>query len=225
MDQWIEDVLRFISANRLLAGPVIFALAFAESMAFISLLVPFTAMIVGAGALVGSGALDPWIVIPWGIAGASIGDAVSYWIGRYFKDRVPGMWPFRGNPEQLERGYRFFERWGVLSVFIGRFFGALRAVIPIVAGMLKMRQWKFQIANVVSAIVWLPMLLLPGAIAGVYFKDVHNIGQKVFGYVFIFFVGTTLFGVVFVYVRQRMKKRAAARAAGHTTQSDRDKVL
>jgi membrane protein DedA with SNARE-associated domain len=213
MDQWIDDVLRFISANRLVAGPVVFGLAFAESMAFLSLLVPFTAMIVGAGALVGSGALDPWVVIPWGIAGASFGDAVSYWIGRYFKDRVPHMWPFRDKPEQLERGYRFFERWGVLSVFIGRFFGPLRAVVPIVAGMLKMRQWKFQVANVVSAIVWLPLLLAPGAIAGVYFKDVHNIGEKVFGYVFIFFVGTTIAGALVVWVRGRLKKRAAARQA------------
>lgn len=212
MDQWIEDVLRFISANRLVAGPVIFGLAFAESMAFLSLLVPFTAMIVGAGALVGSGALDPWIVIPWGVAGAAFGDSVSYWIGLYFKERVPRMWPFRDKPEQLERGYEFFRRWGVLSVFIGRFFGPLRAVVPIVAGMMKMTQWKFQVANVISAIVWLPMLLVPGAVAGLYFKDVHNIGEKVFGYVFIFFVGTTVIGALVVWVRGRMKKRAAARA-------------
>jgi membrane protein DedA with SNARE-associated domain len=214
MDQWIEDVLRFISANRHVAGPVIFGLAFAESMAFLSLLVPFTAMIVGAGALVGSGALDPWIVIPWGVAGAVFGDAVSYWIGLYFKDRVPRMWPFRDKPEQLARGYEFFRRWGVLSVFIGRFFGPLRAVVPIVAGMMKMTQWKFQAANTVSAIVWLPMLLLPGAVAGLYFKDVHNIGEKVFGYVFIFFVGTTLIGAAVVWVRGRMKRRAETREGG-----------
>jgi membrane protein DedA with SNARE-associated domain len=213
MDQWIEDVLGFISANRLLAGPVVFGLAFAESMAFLSLLVPFTAMIVGAGALVGSGALDPWIVIPWGIAGASMGDAVSYWIGRYFKDKVPGMWPFRDKPDQLERGYQFFARWGVLSVFIGRFFGPLRAVVPVVAGMLRMSQWKFQVTNVVSAVVWLPALLLPGAIAGTIFRDVTNIGEKVFGYVFLFFVGTTLVGALFVYMRQRRKKAAAVQRA------------
>lgn len=211
MDQWIEEVLRYISANRMVAGPVIFVLAFAESMAFLSLLVPFTAMIVGAGALVGAGTLDPWIVIPWGIAGASFGDSVSYWIGRAFKNKVPRMWPFRDNPEQLERGYRFFARWGVLSVFIGRFFGALRAVVPIVAGMLDMTQWKFQVANVVSAIVWLPMLLVPGALAGHYFKDVANIGEKVFAYVFIFFIATTVAGALFVWVRSRMKKRALAR--------------
>jgi len=211
MDQWIDEVLRYISANRLVAGPVVFGLAFAESLAFFSLLVPFTAMIVGAGALVGAGTLDPWIVIPWGIAGASVGDAVSYWIGRYFKDKVPGMWPFRDNPDHLERGYRFFARWGVLSVFIGRFFGPLRAVVPIVAGMLNMTQWKFQVANVVSAAIWLPLLLLPGAVAGAYFKDVANIGEKVFGYVFLFFIGISIIGAVFVWLRQRTKKKAAAR--------------
>src|ERR687898_510807 len=76
MDQWVEDILRFMQANRSWAGPVIFALAFAESMAFVSILVPFTAMIIGAGTLLCGGALDPWIVIPWGIAGAAAGDAV-----------------------------------------------------------------------------------------------------------------------------------------------------
>jgi membrane protein DedA with SNARE-associated domain len=121
------------------------------------------------------------------------------------------MWPFRDNPEQLERGYRFFARWGVLSVFIGRFFGPLRAVVPIVAGMLDMTQWKFQVANIVSAVIWLPLLLVPGAVAGIYFKDVANIGEKVFGYVFLFFIGTTVAGAVFVWVRQRKKKKSAAR--------------
>ncbi len=211
MDQWIDDGLRFISANELVAGPVIFALAFAESLAFVSLLVPFTAMMVGAGALIGAGTLDAWVVIPWGIAGAASGDAVSYWIGRYFKNRVPRMWPFRNRPEQLERGYRFFARWGVLSVFIGRFFGPLRAVVPIVAGMMNMAQWKFQLANIASAIVWLPLLLAPGALAGVYFKDVQNIGEKVFGYVFVFFIGLSIIGALVIWVRARLKKRAAAR--------------
>ncbi len=211
MDQWIEDGLRFISENRLVAGPVVFGLAFAESLAFVSLLVPFTAMMVGAGALIGAGTLDAWVVIPWGIAGAASGDAVSYWVGRYFKDRVPRMWPFRDRPDELERGYRFFARWGVLSVFIGRFFGPLRAVVPIVAGMMKMGQWKFQLANVVSAIVWLPLLLAPGAVAGVYFKDVQNIGEKVFGYVFVFFVAVSIVGAIVIWARAKMKKRAGER--------------
>src|SRR5687768_1797683 len=95
MEQWVEQALGFITENRFWAGPLIALLAFAESLAFLSVAVPFTGIIIGAGTLVGTGALDPWIVIPWGIAGASLGDAVSYWIGRYFDKAVPRIWPFK----------------------------------------------------------------------------------------------------------------------------------
>jgi membrane protein DedA with SNARE-associated domain len=53
----------------------------------------------------------------------------------------------------------------VKSVFIGRFFGPLRAVIPLVAGITRMPTGKFQVANVASALIWAPALLIPGAIA------------------------------------------------------------
>jgi membrane protein DedA with SNARE-associated domain len=211
MDQWIEDVLRFMQANRSWAGPVIFALAFAESMAFVSILVPFTAMIIGAGTLLCGGTLDPWIVIPWGIGGAAAGDAVSYWIGRYFKSSIPRVWPFKDNPEALQRGYRFFDRWGILAVFIGRFFGPLRAVVPIVAGMMNMGHVRFQLANVGSAIIWLPAIMSPGYLACTVLKDVANLSEKVFVYVFLFFTGASLIGGAAVWVRGRMKQAAARR--------------
>lgn len=206
MDHWVAEVIAFISAHRVWAGPIVFALAFSESLAFLSLLVPFTAIIVASGALVGAGTLDPWIIVPWGIAGAAAGDAVSFWVGRYFGDAVPRMWPFRKDPELLARGYRFFHRWGVLSVCIGRFFGPLRAVVPVVAGMLRMPQGKFQTANIASAIVWLPALLLPGAIAGTVFKDVTGFGEKAFGYVFVVFLAVPLLVGLVVWLRKRAKE-------------------
>jgi len=214
MDQWIEEILRFIAANRLLSGPVVFALAFAESMAFISLFVPFTAMIIGAGTLLCGNTLDPWIVIPAGILGAATGDAVSYWIGRAFKDRIPHIWPFKNNPDALARGYRFFERWGIFAVFLGRFIGPLRAVVPIVAGMMNMEQRRFQVANVVSAVIWLPAVMAPGYLACSVLKDVANLSEKVFVYVFVFFTAGSLIVAAFVWLRGWMKKRATDRRAG-----------
>jgi len=195
----------YITANRAWAGPIVCLLAFAESMAFLSLFVPFTAMIVAAGTLIGAGTLDPWIILPWGILGASLGDAVSYWIGRYFGDKVPHVWPFKNDPELLARGHRFFLRWGVLSVCLGRFFGPLRAVVPIIAGMMEMPHGRFQVANVGSAIVWLPLLMLPGAIAGTLFKDVANFGERAFGYVFLAFVLFPLLVGFVVWLRKRKR--------------------
>jgi membrane protein DedA with SNARE-associated domain len=63
----------------------------------------------------------------------------------------------------LPRGQLFFERYGAFGVFIGHFFGPVRAVIPVVAGMCAMRQIPFQIANVSSAFLWSAGVLAPGA--------------------------------------------------------------
>ncbi|MCC6535090.1 MAG: DedA family protein [Burkholderiales bacterium] len=205
MDHWAGEVIAFISASQGWAGPVVCALAFAESMVIVSLLVPFTAVIVASGALLGSGALDPWLILPWGILGATAGDAVSYWVGRYFGRRVHHIWPFRNDPVLLERGHRFFVRWGVLSVCLARFFGPLRAVVPLVAGMMAMPQARFQIANVASAIVWLPLLMLPGALAGQVFKDVANFGEKAFVYVFFVFLAFPFVIGLLVWLRKRRR--------------------
>jgi membrane protein DedA with SNARE-associated domain len=59
----------------------------------------------------------------------------------------------------------YARRYGVVSVFAGRFFGPLRAFVPVMVGMLQMKPWVFQIANVVSAVLWVGVLLAPGYLA------------------------------------------------------------
>jgi membrane protein DedA with SNARE-associated domain len=205
LEHWVADATAFIAAQERWAGPAVFALAFAESLAFLSLFVPFTAMIVAAGTLIGTGKLDPWLILPWGILGACLGDAISYWIGRYFGRSVPRLWPFRKDPDLIDCGHRFFLRWGVLSVCLGRFFGPLRAVVPLVAGMMAMPQRRFQIANVASALVWLPLLLAPGALAGSVFKDVPQFGERSFLYVFVAFLVFPLVVGLFAWLRKRRR--------------------
>jgi membrane protein DedA with SNARE-associated domain len=62
----------------------------------------------------------------------------------------------------LPKGEIFVKRWGPLAIFIGRFFGPLRASVPLVAGIFRMPFWEFQIANFTSAFVWAGVLLTVG---------------------------------------------------------------
>ena len=62
------------------------------------------------------------------------------------------------------------ERWGILGIFIGRFFGPLRASVPLIAGILEMPYWYFQFANITSAFVWAWVLLMFGDYASAIFK-------------------------------------------------------
>jgi membrane protein DedA with SNARE-associated domain len=93
--------------------------------------------------------------------GGSLGYATSYWIGLYFKESIPNIWPFTTHPQLISQGERFFEKYGAFGVFLGHFFGPVRAVIPVVAGMFAMRQLPFQIANVASAIIWSAGVIAP----------------------------------------------------------------
>ena len=72
------------------------------------------------------------------------------------------IWPLSRYPDILPRGEAFVNKWGVPSIFIGRFFGPLRASVPLAAGIFEMSYWPFQIANFVSALVWSAALLLFG---------------------------------------------------------------
>ncbi len=162
IQEYTDLVIEFVRQNHWWAIPIVFALAFAESLAFISLFVPAWAMLVGIGALMSVSGLVFWPIWLAGAVGAACGDWVSYWIGNTFKDRIAHIWPLSRHPDLLPRGHAFMEKWGVLGIFIGRFFGPLRASVPLIAGIVEMDYWKFQIANVLSALLWAFVLLAFG---------------------------------------------------------------
>jgi membrane protein DedA with SNARE-associated domain len=191
MEQLAQPLLDFIRAHSNWAAAVMFVTAFGESFAFISLLVPGTTVLIAAGTLMSAGTLPYGPVLIGAVAGAVLGDSVSFWIGRRFGGAIARLWPFSRNPDLLPRGIRFFERHGGKSVFIGRFFGPIRAVIPLAAGIMRMARIRFWFANVTSAIVWAPMLLLVGDAVG-------EAGDRLVGSantVLLVFGGLTLFGI------------------------------
>jgi membrane protein DedA with SNARE-associated domain len=159
----IRVILDFARAHQTLALPIVFVLAFGESLAFISLLLPATVILLGFGAVIGAGDLDFWPF--WIVAafGAAAGDWLSFWLGARYGDRIGQMWPLSRYPTLLPRAHAFFERWGVLAVFFGRFTGPLRASVPLVAGMAWMSPALFQLANVTSAAIWAAGVLAPGS--------------------------------------------------------------
>ncbi len=157
-----EQTIDFVRAHAQWAAPIVFGLAFAESLAFISLLVPAWGALVAMGALVKSGGIDFWSVWVAGSVGAACGDWLSYWIGLKLEHRVVHVWPLSRHPELIPTGEAFVKKWGILGIFIGRFFGPLRASVPLVAGIFEMPYWRFQIANFVSAFIWAAALLTLG---------------------------------------------------------------
>ncbi len=166
MAETFQHLLHWVQAHPGWAGVVVFLMAFAESLAVVGMAVPGVAVLFTVGALIGAGALNFWSMVAWAVTGAILGDSLSFWLGRHYRRQLADLWPFNRHPEILQRGIGFFQKYGGKSVAIGRFFGPVRAVIPLVAGMMEMPPSRFLFANVLSAMGWAPAYLLPGMAFG-----------------------------------------------------------
>ena len=175
MDQIVNEITLFINTHQEWAAFILGLLAMGESLLVVGIAIPATAIMLVVGGLVGNGTLDAGPVVFWGIVGAVIGDAISYYIGRLLGPRIIHRWPLNKQRRAVARARHFFYRYGMLSIFAGRFLGPLRAILPTVAGVMKMRHGRFQVANILSAIVWIPVMLLPGYLTG---KSIGALGSN-----------------------------------------------
>ena len=166
MEHAYFKLLHVLSGHPAWALTVVLLAAFFESIAFIGTFVPGSTAMFVAGALVGTGSLNLGWVFACAIAGAVAGDAASYWFGCSHEETIAKLWPFRAHPGMLTAGQRYFEAHGAKSVIFARFIAPLRAVVPVVAGMLGMRPLRFLVINIVSALVWAPVHILPGVVFG-----------------------------------------------------------
>ncbi|MCL5261556.1 MAG: LssY C-terminal domain-containing protein [Gammaproteobacteria bacterium] len=162
----IQPFLNFFHMHPHLAGIGAFFIVFCEAMAVIGVIMPGSVTMTAVGIMIGSGVIPAGSTFAWAIAGAIIGDELSYLLGIYFKGRLHKVWPFKKHPKWLERSEHFFHHHGGKSIIIGRFVGPLRAMIPMVAGMLKFSQIRFLLAAIPSASVWAVTYMLPGVLLG-----------------------------------------------------------
>jgi membrane protein DedA with SNARE-associated domain len=158
----VQQIVDFVRDNQVWASPIVFLLAFGESLAFISLLIPAWGALVAIGALIGPSGMNFWPLWLAGSLGAAFGDWLSYWIGLKLEHAVANIWPLSRHPDLIPRGEVFMKKWGIPGIFIGRFFGPLRASVPLIAGIFEMPFWRFQLANFSSAFVWSAVLLTIG---------------------------------------------------------------
>ncbi len=162
MQAFLDQIGLFIEANQIWAGPVVFLLTLGESLLLVGIMIPATTLLLFTGGLVGMQTLSPVPILLWAILGAIVGDAISYALGRWIGPKILRWRYLKQQRTTVARARLFFYKYGFLSIFIGRFLGPVRSTIPTVAGVMGMSHWRFQLANITSALLWVPLMLLPG---------------------------------------------------------------
>lgn len=160
----INLLLNLLTKFAWLGNWLFFTLAFIESAPFVGMFVPGATLISIGGFLASQGILKTWDIIIFSILGAILGDFFSYllgrWGGKWIKDKKII------NHVILSHGEKFFLKYGNISIFWGRFFGPIRAVIPFIAGVSKMKQKPFIFWNILSGICWAILNVFLGYFSG-----------------------------------------------------------
>ncbi|HTF54233.1 MAG TPA: bifunctional DedA family/phosphatase PAP2 family protein [Pseudonocardia sp.] len=157
------------------AYPAMAFCAFLESAAFVGLVIPGeTAMLLG-GVLAATSQVSLFGMIAGGVIGAVLGDLAGYGLGRLAGPSVRsgrmGRWV---GTDRWDRAERLLERRGGPAVFVGRWVGVLRAVVPAAAGAVNMPARKFMVWNAIGGVPWASTVIVLGYLAGSSWQRVQH---------------------------------------------------
>lgn len=210
LQQLLEDVSRTLGAWTYLLVAVF---SFAETGAFVGLVVPGETTMTLGGAVAGQGEVDLYLLIAIAWFSAWAGDTTSFFLGR----RLGRGFVLRHGPrfgighERFERVEDYFSRHGGKTIFIGRFIGIVRALAPFIAGSSGMRYGAFVPYSILGTGIWSSLHIVIGYLFSRSVNEAaHYAGRG------IFLLGTLIVvvgGSIILYRHFRVEenRRAAVR--------------
>lgn len=144
------------------AYAIVAALAYLETAALVGLLVPGELAVITGGALAATGAIDLAVLIAVVWTSAVAGDATGFATGRRLARAAAGRRLLAARPQATQRIRSLIERRGELVVVAGRFAGAVRPLVPPVAGSVGMPAGRFLAADITGAGLWAAACCLAG---------------------------------------------------------------
>src|SRR5437870_761910 len=205
LDQTLSSLAAQHSA---LLFAALFIVIFAETGLVVFPLLPGDSLLFLAGTVVATSGINVHLLVLTLFAAAVLGDSTNYSIGRFIGPKAfrphetkLGRWL---KPEYLDRTHRFYEKYGGLTIIIGRFVPIVRTFAPFLAGVGAMTYRKFLSYNVIGAAAWVGSLAYAGFLFGniPWVKD--NLAWIVLGIVIV-----SLLPMAVQFIKERYARASA----------------
>ena len=160
-----------LAALALQYGPwlygLLFVVIFAETGLVVFPFLPGDSLLFISGTVVATAGLNVHALVGLLVVAAVLGDTVNYSIGRYIGPKVfdkPDSRWFR--QEHLRRTQAFYDKYGGVTIIIGRFVPIVRTFAHFLAGVAGMTYRKFLIFNLIGGVLWISSLVYAGYVFG-----------------------------------------------------------
>ena len=161
---WIfndQNIMAMMAHNWLYGLLIVAAIIFVETGVVVFPFLPGDSLLFATGAFLGASGISPLsAIILIGIA-AVLGDGINYLIGQSAVGQflLQREWV---KPHHLDQTRAYFDRFGALTITVGRFIPIVRTVAPFLAGLSGMCPQRFVLYNILGAALWCTSLLLAG---------------------------------------------------------------
>ncbi len=177
ISDYIDILILYLNANASFLVQyfpiILFFSAILESTPVIGTLTPGTLFFLFFGFTASKLNINISLLIMAATIGSVIGDIFAYIIGKYGSHFLLKHKKLLKH-SHIEEGRRFFSNHGFKSIFIGRFVGPIRPIVPLIAGSIKMNISKFLFYDILSAFVWSALYILIGYYFGTYFREIEK---------------------------------------------------
>ena len=146
---------------------ILFLIIFAETGLVVFPFLPGDSILFIAGTVVATADLSVHLLVIVLIAAAILGDTINYSVGHYIGPRVYDKADSRWfKQDHLRRTQAFYDRYGGVTIILGRFVPIIRTFAPFLAGVAGMTYTRFLSYNVVGGVAWISSLVYSGYLFG-----------------------------------------------------------
>ena len=185
---------------------VLFLVIFAETGLVVFPFLPGDSILFISGTVVAVAGLNVHVLVVVLTVAAILGDSVNYAVGHFIGPRVfhepESRWFKR---EYLLRTQAFYDRYGGVTIIIGRFVPIIRTFAPFLAGVAGMSYHRFLSYNVIGAIAWILSLVY----AGYLFGNIPFVKQNL-TYIVIAIVIVSLIPAITTFMKERRAAKSKA---------------
>lgn len=202
------------SIDPIIRDLIAFGAIFAETSLFLGLVIPGDSVVLIAASSL-HGVLDFLGLVGFVLLGSLAGESVGFWIGRVFGKRIRKSWLGQKIGEKnWELGDSFVHKRGGIAVAISRFIPVLHSLVPVIAGMTKMRYRSFISWTIAACALWAGVYTALGWSAGTTYQELEKLGK----WGSIIFVGLLIIAIVLGHLVKTRIEKAAEKFAKESTE-------
>lgn len=183
---------------------LLFLIVFCETGLVVTPFLPGDSLIFASGALAAMGLLNVAAFFMTFFLAAVIGDTVNYHIGKNIGTKILEKENIKYvKKEYIIRAHTFYDKYGPLTIVIGRFTPVIRTFVPFVAGMGEMHYIRFITYNIIGGLLWVSLFLGMG-----YFFGNLPFVKDNFPIVLLAIIVISIVPVIGAFIKERKKVNA-----------------